>query len=565
MSTKRIKDINQSGAALVTVILISFMLLTACVAVLTAVGANSRNTSDVLSETKAYYAAESGIQATIDVLRNRVEGDDSGVSYAEAISGSRDLAAWLTYNYTASTPARVTIGPGTYDPNTGTAYSIKVSDPDNTAASTTFTTTGIIQNGSTWGAFRDFTSGGSTTRISYSGITSATTITHPDASELLGSFSVTNLAGTSVTIPSTRFQINYSMSLPRPATISIGGILCYDNDANNSNGCSNSGSLRARFDSVTYTILGGSIALTGLTTTDRILTTPTVLNVASLTQINSVIGPVEPYRLKVLSTGYGPNGARKQLEAIVQRNLFNGLMPPGPNNLIGGSCPVGETCFSLGTSNGITYNGCSELGCGPSIVVTNQSNLDYINANPPGGSAGQMTPPPIMVDPNALPPWMSNPQSLDLLVDQIRVAAQNSGRYFVSPNGNLNNPGNFTEGTGITFCEGSCQVGGRGGGVLVVTGQLTNLGGFDFKGIIIVTGEEGWLRNGGGNGQVIGNVIIAPYNRMSYVPENLSSTYLPPRYVITGGGGSDIIAGDTAPGFDSTSGISDFIAGVAEK
>jgi hypothetical protein len=39
----------------------------ACVAMLSAVGANSRNSTDVLSETKAYYAAESGLQATINV------------------------------------------------------------------------------------------------------------------------------------------------------------------------------------------------------------------------------------------------------------------------------------------------------------------------------------------------------------------------------------------------------------------------------------------------------------------------------------------------------------------
>ena len=49
--------------------LISALLLTASVAMLTAVGANSKNTSDVLSETKAYYAAESGLQASINVFK----------------------------------------------------------------------------------------------------------------------------------------------------------------------------------------------------------------------------------------------------------------------------------------------------------------------------------------------------------------------------------------------------------------------------------------------------------------------------------------------------------------
>jgi hypothetical protein len=64
---------------------------------------------------------------------------------------------------------------------------------------------------------------------------------------------------------------------------------------------------------------------------------------------------------------------------------------------------------------------------------------------------------------------------------------------------------------------------------------------------------------------VIGNVVIAPYNQPSYVPENLSATFLPPRYQISGGGGSDVIYGDVTASFSNTAGVSDFIAGVAEK
>lgn len=553
----RNKRIAESGAALVTVVLISVLLLTASVAMLTAVGANSRNTTDVLSETKAYYAAESGLQATVNVLRNTVEGDGTQVTYSEAVNDP-DLSTWLPYNWPVGSANRVVIGeaPGTYTANTGTAYDILTNDPDNSAVSTTFTTIGgfAAATGTAFVVSRTYGTSPNTTTISYTGITTATTITHPDPSESLGSFTVTN-TGTGAAITTTRFRIDYIMSLPRASVLSISGELR-----------AAGGNIIADFDAPSYMILGGTVAISGLNgANERTLNPVTAPDVPVLTQINSVIGPVLPYRLKIVSTGYGPNGAVKKLEAIFQKNLFNGLTPPGPNNLIGAPCPVGQVCFSLGTSNGVTYNGCSTLGCGPSIVVTDPNNLDYINTHPPGGNPAQMTPPPTQVDVSSLPPWMSTPQNLDVLVDQMRTAAQNSGRYFLTPSGNLMNPGNYTAGSGITFCEGSCQVGGSGGGVLVVTGQLTNLGGFDFRGIIIVTGEGGWLRNGGGNGQVIGNVIVAPYNRLSYVPENLSSTFLPPRYQITGGGGSDIIGGDTAPGFDSTSGISDFIAGVAEK
>ena len=187
-----------------------------------------------------------------------------------------------------------------------------------------------------------------------------------------------------------------------------------------------------------------------------------------------------------------------------------------------------------------------------------------MNAHPPGGDPNQMQPPPQMIT-ESLPDWQQTPAAMDTVIDRLRATAQNSGRYFISPAGKLSDPGDFANGTGITFCEGSCTVAGNGGGILVVTGMLTNLGGFSFKGMIIVTGEEGWERNGGGNGQVIGNVIIAPYNKRSYVPENLSTTFLAPRYYITGGGNSDILYGDIAGTLDNTSAISDFVAGVAEK
>ena len=545
----RSNDVSQRGAALVTVVLVTLLLGTACIAMLTAVGASSRNNTDTLSEAKAFYAAESGLQATINVLRNRTNEDGSGITYAQAASDP-DLSTWLPYNYpTTGTATRVVIGepPGTYNPNAGAAYSIVVQDPDNSGVSTTFTTAGGIADatGSTFLTSRTYGSGADTTTISFTGIATARTFSHPDTDgESLGSFQVTN-TGAGAAITTTRFRIDYAMSLPRPFVLSIGGEIRAGGDL--------------AFDTLNYTVLGGSVAVT-----DVNLSLPTVPDVPVATQVSAAIGPIVPYRLVVTATGYGPNSATKKLEAVIQKNLFNGLSSGAATSMIGEACPPLQVCFAPGTSNGVTYNGCSAIGCVPSFGLTNPQNLQYVQTHPPGGDPSQMTPPPAMLG-SSVPTWQQSPQALDALVDQLRTSAQNSGRYFVSPGGNLSDPGNFTDGTGITFCEGSCQVGGSGGGVLVVTGQLTNLGGFSFKGLIIVTGEGGWLRNGGGNGQVIGNVVIAPYNRIPYVPENLVATFLPPRYLITGGGGSDVIAGDVTAGFDNTSAISDFVAGVAEK
>ena len=85
---------GESGAALITVILVSLILLTACIALLSAVGVNSANTTDVLSETKAYYAAETGLQAAINELRY-----DCSATYSAAKSDP-DMSTWLPYTGT---------------------------------------------------------------------------------------------------------------------------------------------------------------------------------------------------------------------------------------------------------------------------------------------------------------------------------------------------------------------------------------------------------------------------------------------------------------------------------
>ncbi len=558
-------DINQRGAALVTVLFISLLLLTASVAMLTAVGANSRNTTDVLSETKAYYAAESGLQATVNVLRNKVEGDGTGVIYSEAVNDP-DLSTWLPYNWpTSGTATHVVVGQtaASYTTATGTAYSINVTDPDGSAAHTTFTTVGSFAQSDTslpYTATRVFGTSPDTTTVSFTGVT--TTLNHPAPSGSIGSF-VISQAGSGAAITSLRFRIDYQMTAPRAGVVSIRGTIAP---------AAAGAGTTASFDTQYYPKLGSQMKLcsdAGGTYTCADATSVAVSPGISRT-VYAYVAPMEPYRLKVIATGYGP-GALNTLEGIVQRNFFNGLGSGAATSMIGAPCPdpVNNPCFVPGNSNGVAYNGCATVqtqGCIPSFGATDPQNLAYIQANPPGGGAGNMTPPPALLDPNALPSWQQSPAALDALVDQLRTAAQHSGGYHYFPSGgNLSSLGNFSTGRGITFCEGSCSANADGGGILVVTGKLTNTGNFSFKGMIIITGEEGWLRNGGGNGQIIGNVVIAPYNMMNYVPENLSSTFLPPRYQITGGGGSDIIFGDVNASFDTTMGITDFVAGVAEK
>lgn len=609
---------QERGAALATVLLIAFLLITASIALLSGVAAGTRNGTDMLSETKAFYAAESGLQATINALRHR----DPKVKYSQA-DANPSMDSYITYNYQAGTAdQRVVIGqaPGDYVPATGEAYVISVQDPDNYGDGLTFNTydvqTRFTSYTGTGGGVITGSGAVSTVTISatpaptpeptptpdptpeptptpdptptpqliitmtarpVSGTGTSVVFNDGDTSNdipALADFTISYVGGSGTIMPDgdeIKFQIVYTLTAPRTATKTIYGKITK---------AAGQPHPTVTLDSSTAEIVGSTITFcsdqtSGCSFTPLELTTPDPPTTRTL---YGRVTPVEPVRLLVKSTGYGPNGAKKELEAIIRKDLPNLAVPPGLHTMIGGSsCPADyPTClgfsFAAGTSNGVAYSGCDGAGnCVPSFLLTDPNNYQYVSTHPPSGNPAQMQPPPEMSTITNLPDWQQSPAALDAFVDEMRSLAQGSDRYFRSSNGTTavavpNNPGDFGTGTGITFCEGSCQVGGSGGGIMVVTGKLTNTGNFSFRGLIVVTGEDGWLRNGGGNGQIIGNVVIAPYNMRNYVPENLHlSSFLPPRYQITGGGGSDIIYGDITSAFSSTSGVSDIVQGVAEK
>src|SRR5216117_3882051 len=63
---------NERGAALITVLLFSVLLLAAGGALIMTTALSATNAGDATAETQAYYAAEAGMQATLAVLRGHV-------------------------------------------------------------------------------------------------------------------------------------------------------------------------------------------------------------------------------------------------------------------------------------------------------------------------------------------------------------------------------------------------------------------------------------------------------------------------------------------------------------
>jgi hypothetical protein len=66
----------------------------------------------------------------------------------------------------------------------------------------------------------------------------------------------------------------------------------------------------------------------------------------------------------------------------------------------------------------------------------------------------------------------------------------------------------------FTFVDGDCTL-TEGSGFLVVTGTLTMRGNTNIKGAILVLGTGELIRNGGGDGEILGGITIAKFGRTS--------------------------------------------------
>ncbi len=583
---------SEKGAAMVMVLLISFLLLVACAGLLLETSMNSANVTDAVAEQQAYYAAESGIQSSLNVLRGNTEPVTASTeseseywassfnplrliettasaqaspsptpnkidfrkavspgtsNYANDPSNKPRLSRWLNYNYTSpgsSYPDRVKVGSGN-----DYGFSLDIIDPDNTGEIISFKTSGGIYDDiaspKEWKSKVTFGSLLNTASIEYvpNDPVINLDVSSGSANTNYGYFKITGPPpGVSITLPEDlRFRIIVNMTAPYTATRVMRGWIKAGTIISTS-----VGSVKFDFDSQAYDIMGSLITL------ENKIITP----ILGSSAVRGNMSQAEPTRIIVKSTGYGPRGAKKQLETVIQKNFFNGLSAPATLTLIG------ETSgfhFKPGNSNGVTYSGddvASTLNI-PSIGTTNDTNLDTIADELDENSVKTVPNPPaenILVE---IPFWLESPKNLNDTIKDLRTVAKSSGQYFA--NGQAPNYfGNFGTATGITFIEGNGTFSGGGGGILVCTGQLTLKGNFKFNGLIIITGANGFLRNGGGNGYLNGNTVVAPYN-----PTDLSK-FLAPKYEISGGGNSEMRFDSNSVANGMTA-VSNFVLGVAEK
>jgi hypothetical protein len=129
---------GERGAALWTALVSSMLLLGAGSALILTTSMSATNSVDSIAENQAYYAAESGLQESLNVLRGNVASPTFTFSTAADTSGGNAsgdsttysrLSKWLPYGNTSGFSDRVTLTPN-YTSLNGLAYSVRVTNPD---------------------------------------------------------------------------------------------------------------------------------------------------------------------------------------------------------------------------------------------------------------------------------------------------------------------------------------------------------------------------------------------------------------------------------------------------
>lgn len=568
---------NERGAALVTVLMIASLLLVAATALLLEATMNTANITDATAEEQAYYAAESGIQTVVNVLRGNtvantlIDSTKPATNYVNRIdytkasklttsnkpgdtSTEARLSRWISYD--VDYPDRVVIGSAGYTVRDGFAFKVEVENPDNPGNTVSYNTSGKIDNltnSKTW------SSNGNNLTIQYV----STSASNLDLSAGAGSadFGKFVISGSGDIPTRVRFAINVNMTKPYTSTKVIRGFIEAGTITNSS-----VGTVKLFYDSPAFILMGSTITLSSGTLIEELLrvgyeVTPNPPSVnAGQTLVAGTMTMPEPTRLLIRSTGFGPRGAKKVLEAVIQKNYFDGLSAPSPLLLVG---PQNGSIFNPGTSNGTLYSGKDVFKKAflPPIGVTNDSSLNMVNYELTHGPPNKFNGTVIGTTSNVadeMPFWLQSPANLDATLQNLKAVALASGRYF-SAGQTPPDFGDNINGTGITYLDGNFEYSGAGGGILVVTGNLVFKGGFNFNGLVVVTGAGGIQRNGGGSGILQGNMIIAPYD-----PANLAGGFLSPKYDISGGGDSDIIYNSNSVDTGLTA-LSNLVKGVTEK
>jgi hypothetical protein len=238
-----------------------------------------------------------------------------------------------------------------------------------------------------------------------------------------------------------------------------------------------------------------------------------------------------PIRLLLRSIGYGPKGARKQLEAVVMDPAFDFRAPA--SILLRGATNSQLVTFLLGPSNSKTLTGHDNAPTGTIVSVfgvTKEEDQILVDTEISSDST-VINPKTQLLSAADLPWWLNTPADTILLLDEIQIMAQDRSRYFPTTTTDIGTETNPK----FTFVNGDASIGpnGEGAGLLIVKGTLTLNGNFTFSGLILVLGNGNVQRTGGGSGMVKGGMVVARITP--------GQPFLAPTYDSSGGGNLSVI------------------------
>ena len=535
---------GERGAALVTMLLVSVLLLGAGGALIMTTMMSANNSVGSTAEMQAYYVAESGMQSALNVLRGNTQPllvASDRMSFRTAIiptisnggnGGTARFAGWLPYNDPANPTSLVPVNIGSI---TG-GYRVTIENMDPNSHIVEFQTSAMIIGGDAGKTFqRTFGTVGGTDEVTirYQGQGSTTLTPNPNSFPLtldstLGSFVIERpLTSTAddVMIQKTGFEITITQSLPWAATTYLQGTFEGEVDTNAT-------TVKVTFDKAFVKADGTKYAL-NLDGGTKVLDLKYTASPGT-TNIPAKVTSPDPKRLLIKSYGFGPQGAEKRLQMLVAHANFEYETPAGFTMKGADDCtPIS---FDSGASGTKIYSGVDHAGVEaqrPAFAVSPCDQDDVDNGikkhdtviDPEIGILGDDDTTPGTVE---TPSFLDSADRARAYLMTLQRKAESTGRYFsgeTTVSDSLNS-GKFT------FVDGDCNL-TSGAGFLVVTGRLTMRGNTDFRGVILVLGKGEVIREGGGNGGIFGGITIAAFNRTA-------GGFTAPTFNTNGGGNSTI-------------------------
>lgn len=253
--------------------------------------------------------------------------------------------------------------------------------------------------------------------------------------------------------------------------------------------------------------------------------------------IRSADATYRPRRLVVRSTGFGPRGAVKQMEMVVQKTEFE--LNPKAMLVLRGSENGDKVTFTVGDSNSKYYSGHDYAAVEPDLPTFGFTSDADVEVAQDAITKGATVEGPQMsiVGMGDLPPWLQTtegPTGARAFLNMMQLTSRSMGRYFTSFSGYA---GSSTLPV-LTFVNGNATLDG-GAGLLIVTGDLILNGNPNFNGIILVLGNGRVVRQGAGNGDLHGTMYVAKFARSWPASENgLPHPFLAPSFETDGAGNS---------------------------